>query len=201
MNMKPRPQDAGPASADDDHALLRRASAGDEEAARRLFRSHVQRLHRHVSRLLGQGDPEVEDVVQQVFWAAFRGAERFDGRAHVGTWLFGIATRRALDTARARFRRQRWARLGEAIDLPWLGLGDRANTPDAVHAARSEADALLLRLHPDQRMVFLLHDVEGRTFAEIAAMTGIGISTLHNRLKAAHRRLDQLISLEARHGE
>ena len=44
------------------------------------------------------------------------------------------------------------------------------------------------------RMVFVLHDVEGYTFAEIAGMTGLGISSLHGRLMGARKRLDRMVA-------
>ena len=172
---------------DDDAELLRRAGQGDEAAVRRLFRSHAPRLHRHVSRVLGASDPDVDDVVQQIFLAALDGADRFDGRSSVSTWLFGIATRRALDAARARWRRQRFRRLGEQI-----GFTGVATRPDRMFDATAEAEEALGKMTPDQRTVFLLHDVEGYTFAEISEVTGLGISTLHGRLQASRRQIESL---------
>lgn len=175
---------------DHDRALLLRAAAGDERAVRELFRAHASRLHRHASRILGSENADVEDVVQQSFLAALDGANRFDGRSSVATWLFGITTRRALDAARARHRRRRWSRLGESI-----GLGFLAGRPDHMHEATTNAEQALAELGPEQRLVFVLHDVEGRTLAEIAALTEVGISTLHSRLSVARKRIEQVAHL------
>lgn len=174
-----------PGGVDADEAVLRQAAAGDERAVRRLYRDHVDRVYRCVARILGRHDPDVEDVVQQVFLAALEGAPSFDGRARVSTWLVGIATRRALDAARSRWRRRRWGKITE-----WVGLGRPAAAPDVPLDALSAAEAALATLSPEQRTVFVLHQVEGYTFQEIADMTGTGISTLHARLKAARARLD-----------
>ena len=168
-----------------DLALLRSAASGDEAAVRELFRTHAAKLHRVAARVLGADDPDVEDVVQQAFLAALDGAAAFDGRSSLSTWLFGITTRRALDAARARWRRGRFARLRDAV-----GLGSPEPRPDHRYAQQSEAEGLLGRLPPEQRVVFLLHDVEGYTFAEISGLTGAGISTLHGRLIAARKRLE-----------
>lgn len=170
-------------------AMLQAAGAGDDAAVRRLYRTYVDRVHRHVSRVLGPHDPDVEDVVQQVFLAALAGADRFAGRSQLSTWLLGIASRRALDEARSRWRRHRWQKVTESV-----GLGRPESRPDERHAAIDEANAALAELHPDQRTVFILHDVEGHTFAEIREMTGVGISTLHARLKAAKRKLDARVA-------
>lgn len=183
------PQSLTTAERNEDRALLERASCGDDRAARVLFRTHVAQLHRHAARILGSADDaDVEDVVQQAFLAALDGAARFDGRSSVATWLFGITTRRALDAARARYRRGRWARLTESV-----GLGFLAGRPDHLQEAKTEAEQALSLLDPDQRLVFLLHDVEGRTLAEISGLTEVGISTLHSRLRAARRRIDLTI--------
>lgn len=174
---------------DPELALLREAAAGDEAAVRRLYRDHLDRVYRCVARILGPRDPDVEDVVQQVFLAALDGAGSFDGRSKVSTWIVGIATRRALDASRSRWRRRRWGSITE-----WVGLGRPAAAPDTQLDALSFAESALERLTPDQRIVFVLHAVEGYTFKEIEEMTGTGISTLHARLKAARARLDSMLS-------
>jgi len=180
---------------DDDASVLRDAAAGDERAVRALYRDHVDRVHRCVARILGPRDPDVEDVVQQVFLAALDGARSFDGRSRVSTWIVGIATRRALDAARSRWRRRRWAKITE-----WVGLGRPEAPPDAHLDALDVAELALAALTPEQRTVFVLHSVEGYTFKEIQEMTGTGISTLHARLKAARARLDALLAERAEHG-
>jgi len=173
-------------SASSERELLRRAGLRQEQAVRELYRLHVGRVHRTVVRVLGRTDPDVEDVVQQVFMAALDGAEGFDGRSSVGSWLLGIATRRALDEARRRWRRGRWSSVTALV-----GLGRPSSRPDHHVGARDEALEALSVLSPDQRAVFVLHEVEGYTLAEIREMTGTGISTLHARLFAARKKLDQ----------
>jgi RNA polymerase sigma-70 factor (ECF subfamily) len=175
------------AATDEERDLLVRAASGDELAVRELFRTHVARLHRQAARILGSDDPDVEDVVQQAFLAALDGAGKFDGRSSLSTWLFGITTRRALDAARSRWRRQRWSRMAQSV-----GLGSAALQPDQDYQLRSDAEMLLGKLAPELRLVFVLHDVEGYTFAEISGMTGVGISSLHGRLMSARKRLDRM---------
>lgn len=162
------------------------AAEGDQEAMRRIYRAHVDMVFRTASRVLGACDGDVDDVVQHTFLAAVQSAEAFDGRSKLSTWLVGIATRRALDHARARHRRGRWDRLKE-----WVGLAPPAEpAPDARHESRTTAERALDVLTLDQRTAFVLHEVEGHTLQEISDMTGIGISTLHARLGAARKRLD-----------
>lgn len=178
---------------------LRRAADGDDDAMRQLYREHVDVVFRTACRVLGANDAEVDDVVQHTFLAAIDGAARFDGRSRLSTWLVGIATRRALDHARARHRRGRWARLKE-----WVGLGvdgpSQPGRPDEHLEGKSLADRALAELTPEQRVVFVLHQVEGHTLQEIADMTDTGISTLHARLGAARKRLDAFLAREGEAG-
>ena len=167
--------------------LVRSAAAGDEHAAVLLYQRHADLVYRTAARIVGAHDPDLDDIVQEVFLAAIQGGERFDGRSKVSTWIVGIATRRALDHTRARWRRDRWRRVRERV-----GLGRPALEPDRRLLACSEAEALLLSLSPDQRAVFVLCDVEGFALREVSEMTGAGISTLHARLKAARCKLHGL---------
>ncbi len=173
-----------------DLELLMRACAGEERAVCAFYRKHVDVVYRHVARVLGPNDSDIEDVVQKVFLAALDGGHRFAGRSKVRTWLLGIATRRALDETRSRYRRHRWHHISERV-----GLGRPATPPDVPLEAMGQAEAALAVLTPDQRVVFVLHEVEEHTLAEISAMTKTGISTLHARLKAARKRLD--VAIEA----
>ncbi|MFN9810190.1 MAG: RNA polymerase sigma factor [Deltaproteobacteria bacterium] len=172
---------------------LLRAAGGDEDAMRQIYREHADAVFRTACRVLGSSDAELDDVVQHTVLAAIDGAARFDGRSRLSTWLIGSATRRALDHARARHRRGRWARLREGA-----GLSDGASVarPDAQIEGRSLAERALAELTPDQRVVFVLHQVEGHTLQEIADMTDTGISTLHARLGAARKRLDAFLARE-----
>lgn len=183
-------------AADDDRALLARAADGDEVAVRKLYRAHLGKLLRHASRILGANDPDVEDVVQQAFLAALDGAAKFDGRSSVQTWLFGIVTRRALDAARARYRRRRFSRLLASVGIAGSAhdTGAYQPPPDHAYQAANELERTLSVLSPMQRVVFVLHDIEGYTFAEISGLTDVGISTLHGRLLAARKTIDAYVS-------
>lgn len=176
----------------DEWALLAGVCARNDGSVRQFYRAYVDRVHRVVARILGAKDGDVEDVVQQVFLAAVDGAHKFEGRSQVSTWLIGIATRRAIDACRSRARTSRWSQMRE-----FVGLGTRAMGPEDREDARSLVDRALASLTPDQRTAFVLCEVEGYTLQETADMTGVGVSTLHARLKSARRRLDALLASDA----
>lgn len=181
---------------DKDIELFEHARGRDEAATRRFYRAHVDVVHRHVCRVLGAQDPDIDDVVQQTFLAALGEGTRFERRSSLRTWLCGIAARKALDAARSRWRRRRFSFLLEPI-----GLGEAPRSPDTGDEA-SWTEQVLATLAPELRLVFVLVELEERTLNEVSVMTGVGISTLHARLNRAKERLAATVQQMPRpHGE
>src|ERR1700728_3927038 len=83
---------------------LARARAGDEDAFRELTDPYRRELQVHIYRIVGSVH-DAEDLLQETLLAAWRGVERFEGRASVRAWLYRIATNRSLDALRASRRR------------------------------------------------------------------------------------------------
>src|SRR3954468_15384877 len=83
---------------------LARARAGDEDAFRELTDPYRRELQLHVYRIVGSAQ-DAEDLLQETLLSAWRGLDRFQGRASLRAWLYRIATNRALDSLRARRRR------------------------------------------------------------------------------------------------
>jgi RNA polymerase sigma-70 factor (ECF subfamily) len=155
------------------------------------------------------GSPQdAEDLLQETLLAAWRGLERFQGRASLRAWLYRIATNRSLDALRASRRRpedlQRMTgmpdptRFGEAIwlepfpDVLLERTPDAAPGPEARYEAK-EAIALafivgLQHLPPQQRAVLVLRDVLGFRAGEVAEMletTKPAVNSLLRRARAA----------------
>ncbi|HYL06847.1 MAG TPA: sigma-70 family RNA polymerase sigma factor [Thermoanaerobaculia bacterium] len=152
------------------------AVAKEQHRLRRFIRQRV-------------ADPgEVEDILQDVFSElveAYRLAQPIE---QIGAWMFRVARNRITDL----FRRRRPEALaagpavvenGEPLQLADLLPSPEAG-PEAAYAHGvliDELAAALDELPAEQREVFLAHEVEGRSFKEIAAATGIGVNTLLSR--------------------
>jgi RNA polymerase sigma-70 factor (ECF subfamily) len=197
---------------------LARARAGDEEAFRQLTDPYRRELQVHVYRLVGSVD-DAEDLVQETLLSAWRGLERFEGRASVRTWLYRIATNRALDALRASTRRpedlQRMTdapeptRRAEPIwieplpDVLLEGIPDSAPGPDARYESKEALGlafiAGLQHLPSEQRSVLVLRDVLGFRAAEVAEMldtTEPSVNGLLRRARAALERRLPAVTLE-----
>jgi RNA polymerase sigma factor (sigma-70 family) len=151
-------------------------------------------------------DPaDAEDILQDVFSELVESVRLVRPIEQVGAWLFQVARNRIID----RFRRRReqpapvpadlegedgLATLAELLPSPRAG-------PEAQYARRlllEELDAALEELPAEQRDVFVAHELEGKTFRELAAQTGLNVNTLLSRKRYAVRhlrdRLRQIVS-------
>jgi RNA polymerase sigma factor (sigma-70 family) len=135
---------------------------------------------------------DVEDILQDVFAELVEANRRLMPIDHVGAWLFRVARNRITDL----FRRKTPARFSDLANGDDEAFEDRLASadagPEALYDRRLLIDALaaaVAELPKDQRDVFVAHEVDGRSFKELAAETGVGINTLLSRKHDAVRRL------------
>jgi RNA polymerase sigma factor (sigma-70 family) len=134
---------------------------------------------------------DVEDVLQDVFFELVEAQRLMEPIEQVGAWLFKVARNRIID----RFRRKRPVPLSISSSISddeaagdIASLEDLLPSPDAgpeAAYARSvlldELEAALRELPEEQRFVFVAHELEGKSFRELASETGIGVNTLLSR--------------------
>ena len=156
----------------------------DETAFRELYRRHTPRLLAFVARILARSDDEAEDVVQEVWIHAFESLDRFQWNSSFATWLTGVGLNRVRDRIR-KYGRSRES----AVDV----MPDIAVVP-ASPEDRVDLDRLIRRLPNDQRMVLVLHDVEGMKHREIAERMEIPEGTSKTLLFNARGRLRAMMS-------
>ena len=136
---------------------------------------------------------DAEDILQYVLYELVQAYRLMQPIEHAGAWLYRVARNRIVDF----FRKKRLAALGDALaesadDEGVLTLEDLLPSPDAgpeaAYARRvllHELNAALDELPEEQRDVFIAHQIEGRSFKEIADDTGVGLNTLLSRKRYA----------------
>ena len=153
---------------------------GDRDAQRQLYESTHQKVFRLMVRMVGRQD--ADDLTQQVFLQVFRKISQFSGLARFETWLYRLAANEALQHLRLDKRRSQSHTLkDEPVD----------HAPPHVEKTQQK-DLLeqgLRRLDPDLRCIFLLREVEGLTYREIAESLEISEGTVGSQLNRARRRL------------
>ena len=193
---------------------LTRARGGDEEAFGSLVDPYRRELQLHCYRILGSLQ-DSEDLLQETLLAAWRGLDKFEGRASLRSWLYRIATNRCLNARRDSARRAPEPRADlpgptRMTEPPWLepypdvlleGIADRSPGPDARYETK-EAVALafitfLQHLAPYQRAVLVLRDVLGFPAIEVASMLDTSEASVNSALQRARATLQSRTPLGA----
>lgn len=154
------------------------ASGQRERALRLLMERHGDAVGRYLRAALFD-EAAVEDVLQQVFIEAHRDLHRYDGRAAIKAWLFGIARHRALDHNRsARKGAARRREMPAAVPDPRPLAGDRLDRARLEQAL----EACLEELGEHVRAAVLLRYQQGFSFEDMAQVCGEKAGTLQARV-------------------
>lgn len=173
------------------------------------FEEYRSELVSYCYRMLGSAF-EAEDAVQETLVRAWRGFDRFEGRAAVRSWLYRIATNVCLDMLRSRQRRARPIDLGPAVTgasapgptqpaeswiepIPGGWLGPAGEDPAELVVSRETIRlafvAALQHLPPRQRAVLILREVLNWKATEVAELLGGTVASVNSALQRARSTL------------
>lgn len=147
------------------------------------------------ARRLGVPSSGAEDVVQDVFIVVQRRLPDFDGRTAIQSWIFGILVRVVGHYRRSYQRKDaRCVSLEQGAGYHDSSLAEaRSPSEQAENAERIRLlERLLGQLDEGKRTLLILSELEGWTLREIAEHLGSNTNTVHSRLRAAKRALDNL---------
>jgi len=163
--------------------LLLKSIAGDKSAFGELIECYCNYLFSVVFRLVCN-EQEAEDIVQETFIRAWQKLDGFDqSRARFSTWLYSIATRLAIDTLRKQQRRA-------TLDLDVI----QVETNDVHQQLTNKEIGELIRqatqkLSHQQKVVFVLRDVEQLDVYEVVEITGYSEKQIKDNLYLARKNI------------
>jgi RNA polymerase sigma-70 factor (ECF subfamily) len=178
-----------------DELLVARAKRGEHAALEAIYRVFATPVHT-LARRICRTTHDAEDVVQETFLEVVRSVARFRGEGSFAGWVRRIAVSKAL-------QKLRWESSRPRADVPVDEL-DQAEDDAHGHEAlahtpeRLDLEAALARLSDATRAVILLHDVEGYSHDEIAALTGKTASFSKSQLARGYTRLRTVLGVPAR---
>jgi len=173
-------------------ALLAALARADTSALRDVYRQHHEAVRAFARRLLSS-EADAEEIVQDVFVDLPRAVRNFRGDCALSTFVMSVAVNHARHFLRAAGRRR-----AAHSRLAQQQLSQVAVAPPADDAAEREELARRLvhamsQLSAEQRLAFVLCDVEERTSQEAAQILGLPASTLRSRLSTARETLRALL--------
>jgi RNA polymerase sigma-70 factor, ECF subfamily len=183
----------------DDSGLVAAFLGGEKRAFTELVERYHGRLVNFVYRTTGDRERS-EDLVQETFIRVYRHLHRFDQTKKFSTWVYTIASNLAKNELRNRSRNP--LVLFQAIRKSWeadhrpLEWEDNTYRPDDLFRKRhlrQLVEAAVAELPEHHRTVFILREMEGKTYEEIAEITGCNLGTVKSRLNRARNNFAQVI--------
>jgi RNA polymerase sigma factor (sigma-70 family) len=186
-----------PRSSDPDHDLVMRARNGDTRAFDELIIKYGDRLHGLVYHMTFHQE-DTNDLLQEIFTAAYQSLSGFKGGSSFYTWIYQIAVNRTLNFLKKRKRRTGVSLEGMEGLLDDASLVDTTNEANPERQARlrelqARLDVALQGLSERHRMVVNLYDIQGLSHGEIARILKISEGTIRSRLHYAHLKLQSAL--------
>jgi RNA polymerase sigma-70 factor (ECF subfamily) len=195
-----KPVTAGPFEGLDDSAVVRASLDGDQRAFTELVVRYQTRLLNFVYRTIGDRE-RAEDLVQEVFVRVYRHLHRFDQTKKFSTWIYTIASNLAKNELRNRSRNP--LVYFQALKKQWeedhrpLQFEDVSSKPDDLYHKRHLRELVewsVAQLPEHHRVVFVLRELEGKSYEEIADITGCNLGTVKSRLNRARNNFAAIIT-------
>jgi RNA polymerase sigma-70 factor (ECF subfamily) len=183
-----------------DSQLVAEFLAGEKRAFGELVGRYHVRLLNFIYRTIGDRD-RAEDLVQETFIRVYRHLHRFDQTKKFSTWAYTIASNLAKNELRNRSRNplvlfQTCKKNWESDHRP-LEWEDNTYRPDDLYRKRhlkEMVDRAVEQLPEHHRVVFVLREMEGKTYEEISEITGVNLGTVKSRLNRARNNFAQIVA-------
>lgn len=183
----------------EDAEVVKAFLAGEERAFQELVERYQNRLLNFVVRTVGDRE-RGEDLVQEVFIRVYRHLHRFDQTKKFSTWIYTIASNLAKNELRNRSRNplvffQTLKKNWDDEDRP-LQFEDSQSRPDDLYRKRhlrALVEESVHQLPEHHRQVFVLRELEGKSYEEIAEITGCNLGTVKSRLNRARNSFAAII--------
>lgn len=183
----------------DDTVLVSSFLAGRELAFQELVERYQGRLLNFIYRTIGDRE-RAEDLVQEVFIRVYRHIHRFDTTKKFSTWIYTIASNLAKNELRNRSRNPlilfQTISSSRTEDERPLEFEDYTSRPDDLFQKRhlrAIVEETVAQLPEHHRQVFVLREIEGKSYEEIAEITDCNLGTVKSRLNRARNAFAAII--------
>ena len=180
------------------HEFLGRLKLRDPDAVQAVVHAYLEQILR-AARGAGLSREAAEDTTQATFFTFLQTLERFEGRSHVRTWLFGILYRKIAETRRAVQREEQAEDIDQVMESRFSPSGAWARPPRGADQAAYDAEVreniedCLEKVDERQRMAFVLREVEELATEEICKILDVTRTNLGVILYRARNSLRECL--------
>ena len=174
-------------------ALVQRIQNGDADAFAVLMEEYQKKVYLLALRTVGNPQ-DAEDMTQEAFLRAYRSIHSFRGDSKLSVWLYRLTTNLCIDLLRSRGRKPTVSLTVEDNDedTQELDVTDERYDPEEIFQRRELQRAVqrgLAALPEDYRVILVLRELEGLSYAEIGEVLGLEEGTVKSRLFRARKKL------------
>ena len=174
---------------------INKLRAGSQAAFSQLIDAYQQKVFGTCISFVPNKE-DAEDIAQEVFLEVFKSISKFKGDAKLSTWIYKIATNKCLEFIRKRNAKKRFAFmqtiLGNEIPIDKTSYFTEINHPGII-LENKEKSAIVFKainkLPENQRVIFTLAKIDGRSYQEIVEITGKSLSSVESILFRAKKGL------------
>jgi len=183
-----------------EYELIQGLQTGDETAFKFLVDTYKDRVYNTAIGIV-QNAEDAEDVTQEVFIQVYRSIHHFKGESKLSTWLYRIATTRALDLLRSRKSKKRFGfmqRLFGEANEPLHEIPD-FNHPGVTLDRKENAAKLfkaISQLPENQKTAFTLHKLEDLSYQEISEVMHTSVPAVESLMHRAKQNLRKILEKE-----
>ncbi|MEK7227223.1 MAG: RNA polymerase sigma factor [Bacteroidota bacterium] len=182
--------------------LIQGLRNGNEAAFKYLVDTYQDRVFNTAIGVV-QNAEDAEDVAQEVFIQVFRSINQFKGESKLSTWLYRIATTRALDLLRSKKSKKRFGfiqRLFGDSNEPLLELPDFHHPGVALEKKENAAKLFraINQLPDQQKLAFTLHKLEGLSYQEVSDVLETTVPAVESLMHRAKQNLRKMLEKDMR---
>lgn len=186
-------------------AVVQSVIDGDTNAYEVLVKEYEKNVYNMALRMTGNRE-DAADMSQEAFIRAYNSLKLYRGDSKFSVWLYRIVSNVCLDFLRSKNRRPTVSLSIENDDGDdvELDIADEEQMPERIIEKRLARDAVhrgLASILPEQREAFLLREMQGLSYEEIAEVTGIEIGTVKSRIYRARKKLCKFLSEDGNFSE
>jgi RNA polymerase sigma-70 factor (ECF subfamily) len=177
----------------EDVLLVDRCLTGEPAATRELFRRHRGRVHACLFRVLGT-NRDMDDLLQEAFIQVFQSLRGWRAEASLATWIDRVSVRVAYRYLSQRGRRIQTDPLADDAEVP--GGDEPGARRQLARDGVKRLYAVLDELGAASRLAFTLHEIDGRSVAEVAELVGSSVTATKLRIWRARKKVAEAATID-----